>query len=132
AKWFKLVGVRLGNGTKLYPNGDEIQTVEPWDPPETWADLDTALLNQILTAIDDGMPDGERFTDAPNAKGRAAWRVVAKHAPHKTEAQAREVIKTWVKNGLLVPTDYDSPQARKTVQGFRVDASKRPGQDLRV
>ena len=23
------------------------------------------------------------------------------HAPNKTEAQAREIIKTWVKNGVL-------------------------------
>jgi hypothetical protein len=24
SKWFKLVSVRLGNGTDLYPNGDEV------------------------------------------------------------------------------------------------------------
>ena len=34
AKWFRLVGVPLGNGNELYPNGDEVQTVEPWTPPE--------------------------------------------------------------------------------------------------
>jgi RecA-family ATPase len=37
AKWFKLVGVRLDNGTDLYPSGDEVQVVEPWKPPETWS-----------------------------------------------------------------------------------------------
>jgi hypothetical protein len=42
AKWFKLVGVRLNNGTNLYPNGDEVQTIEPWTPPETWAGMDNA------------------------------------------------------------------------------------------
>ena len=63
-------------------------------PPETWADLDTGLLNQILTAIDAGLEDGTRYTDAPNAKDRAAWKVVAKHAPGKIEAQAREIIIT--------------------------------------
>jgi RecA-family ATPase len=36
AKWFKLVGVPLGNATELYPNGDEVQTVETWSPPRTW------------------------------------------------------------------------------------------------
>jgi hypothetical protein len=28
ATWFKLMGVPLGNGSKLYPHGDEVQTVE--------------------------------------------------------------------------------------------------------
>jgi hypothetical protein len=33
AQWFKLVGVKLDNGDATYPNGDEVQTVEPWTPP---------------------------------------------------------------------------------------------------
>jgi hypothetical protein len=37
AEWFKLIGVRLNNGTAEYPNGDEVQTVVPWAPPDTWA-----------------------------------------------------------------------------------------------
>ena len=32
AKWFRLIGVRLGNATEMYPNGDEVQTVEPGSP----------------------------------------------------------------------------------------------------
>jgi AAA domain/Bifunctional DNA primase/polymerase, N-terminal len=103
AKWFRLVGVPLGNGTDLYPNGDMVQTVEPWTPPDTWAGLSHDLLNRVLTAIDAGMPDGNRYTDAPSAKERAAWHVVLEHAPDKSEAQAREIIKTWVKTGCWCP-----------------------------
>ena len=45
AKWFRLVGVALGNGNDLYPAGDNVQTVEPWTAPETWEELtDTARL----------------------------------------------------------------------------------------
>ena len=33
AKWFRLVGVDIGNATERYPNGDNVQTVEPWKPP---------------------------------------------------------------------------------------------------
>ncbi len=127
AKWFRLISVRLNNGTDLYPNGDEVQAVEPWDPPETWADMDTQLLNQILTAIDAGLPDGTRYTDGPNAKDRAAWKVVLEHAPNKTEPQAREIIKTWVKNGVLANEEYDNPVSRKTAKGLRMDTTKRPG-----
>jgi hypothetical protein len=97
AKWFRLVGVPLGNATDLYPNGDEVQTVEPWQPPDTWADLSVELLNAILTKIDEGLPDGSRYSDAPRAEERAAWKLVVEIAPGKTEGQAREIIRTWSK-----------------------------------
>ena len=126
AKWFRLVGVRLGNATDIYPNGDEVQAVEPWTPPDTWAGLSHHLLNQILTAIDAGMPDGNRYSDAPSVKDRAAWKVVLDHAPDKTEHQAREIIKTWVKKGVLVSDEYDNPVTRKPVKGLRLDTTKRP------
>jgi 5S rRNA maturation endonuclease (ribonuclease M5) len=126
AKWFRLVGVPLGNGTELYPHGDEVQAVEPWIPPDTWADLSKPILNDILTDIDAGLPDGERYSDAASAKSRAAWRVILKHAPDKTEKQARDIIKTWVKNGVLVAYEYDNQKTRKTELGLRVDDTKRP------
>jgi hypothetical protein len=126
ARWFRLVGVRLGNKTPLYPNGDEVQTVEPWTPPSTWADLGTDRLNRILDAIDAGLPDGNRYTDGKAATTRAAWRVVVDEAPHKTEGQAREIIKTWVKNGVLFTDDCVDPVNRKTVRGLKVDPDKRP------
>ena len=125
AKWFRLVSVSLGNQTDRYPNGDEVQTIEPWTPPDTWADLGGALLNKILTAIDAGLPDGSRYTDAPRAADRAAWRVIVEHAPAKAEGQAREIIKTWVKAGVLIRHDYDNPVTRKEAIGLRVDPTKR-------
>jgi hypothetical protein len=126
AKWFRLVGVRLGNGTEMYPNGDEVQTVEPWVPPETWADLSSDLLNRVLDAIATGLPDGNRYSDSHNAKERVAWKVIQEYAPEKTEAQAREIIKTWVKNGVLEHEDYINPTTRHTVKGLKVNAAKRP------
>ena len=127
AKWFRLVGVPLGNATDLYPNGDHVQTVEPWTPPDTWADLGCPLLNRILDDIDAGLPDGNRYSDAPNAGERAAWKIVTNHAPTKTEGQAREVIRAWVKHGVLIVEEYDNPTTRKRVQGMRLDPTKRPG-----
>ena len=61
-----------------------------------------------------------------SAQERAAWRVVVKHAPTKTEAQARLIIGAWVKSGVLVAEDYQSPTTFKKAQGLRVDNSKRP------
>src|SRR6476661_6384366 len=52
ATWFRLVDVALDNPNEVYPNGDHVQTVEPWQPPETWAYLTHDMLNQMLTTID--------------------------------------------------------------------------------
>jgi hypothetical protein len=125
ATWFHLVGEPIGNGTEDYPSGDEIQVAKPWQPPETWADLDNALLNKILDAIDFGLkddkgrPTGERYTDASAAKDRAAWRIVQLFALDKTEGQCRAIIRQWVSNGVLVPEPYDSDKDRKPRSGLR-------------
>lgn len=126
ATWFRLIGVPLCNGTEAYPNGDEVQTVERWEPPSTWERLDALLINRVLDDIEAGLPNGSRYSAAPKADERAAWRVVVKHAPEKTEKQAREVIKTWLKTGLIYSEDYEDPDQRKPRSGLRVNATKRP------
>ena len=126
AEWFKLVGVRLDNGNDEYPNGDEVQTVEPWKPPKIWDGLASATLNAALTEFDNGMPNGQRYTDAPAATDRAAWRALQKHCPGRTEAQCREIIRAWVKNGVLYHGEYDDPIDRKKRKGLKLDSAKRP------
>ncbi len=126
AKWFKLIGVQLGNGTELYPNGDEVQTVEPWTPPDTWAGLSNIMLNAILSEIDNGQPDRQGYSSANAATTLAAWRVVHKHAADKTEGQCREIVRAWVKNGVLIQESYQNPVTRKDAKRLRVDMAKRP------
>ena len=126
-EWFRFIGVPIGNGTDEYPAGDTIQVVEPWSPPETWGDVTTATLNQILNKIEAGFPNGNRYSDANSAKERAAWKAVQECAPEKSEAQCREIIRTWVKNGVLVPRDYTNPKTRNEVSGLHVVDGKRPG-----
>jgi hypothetical protein len=128
AQWFRLVGVQLDNGTELYPHGDNVQTAEPWVPPEVMEGLDTAGINRILDKIDAGLADGNRYSDTPSAKKRAAWKVVIEEMPEKTEAQAREIIKTWVKNGLLERREYENAVTRKQVDGLYIDPAKRPSE----
>ena len=52
-------------------------------------------LNAALTAIDAGMENGQRYSDAGQARERAAWRVVERHCPDRNEAQCREIIRRW-------------------------------------
>jgi len=126
ARWFKLVGVSLGNGNALYPNGDEVQTIECWTAPDLFRGLSTILVNAILDEIDAGLPGGALYSDHPRATDRAAWRVVTKHAD-RTEPQARQIIKEWLKTGLLYHCPFRNEKQRKEQQGLRVNATKRPG-----
>jgi hypothetical protein len=100
--------------------------VEPWQPPELWTDLDNPLLNRVLDAIDNGMPNGQRYSAASAATARAAWRVVQEHVPEKTEQQCRAVINAWKKSGLLFSEDYDDPVESKHRAGLKVNPTKRP------
>jgi hypothetical protein len=126
ATWFHLVGVPIGNATDDYPAGDTIQVVEPWSPPDTWAGLSPVTLNAVLDDIDKGMTNGQRYSSAGPAKDRAVWPVVARHCQDRTEAQCREIIRTWIKTGLLYDKDYDDPVDRKPRKGLHVDTTKRP------
>ncbi|MGY4351233.1 hypothetical protein ACVWXM_007726 [Bradyrhizobium sp. GM7.3] len=81
ATWFKLIGVPLDNGTPDYPQGDDVQTVIPWQPPKTWDGITSAQLNAALDEIEGGMVNGQRFSDASKAADRAAWQVVQRHCP---------------------------------------------------
>lgn len=132
ATWFKLVGVRLDNMTEDYPAGDEVQTVERWHPPKTWDGVSAAQLNAALTDIavgltdDQGSATGRRYTEGNKTTPRSAWPVIQRHAPDRTEAQCREIIRTWLENGVLRIEDYDDAKERKTVKGLFVCEAKRP------
>ena len=127
ARWFRLIGVPIGNGSGLYPNGDEVQTVERWTPPDIWKGLSPDLLNQILDEIDRGLPGDKLFSNHNRAGDRAAAIVVRKYLPDVTPEQAREMLKTWEKNAVLILDTYYDEEARKTKQGLRVNAVNRPG-----
>jgi len=131
AKWFHLVSVPLDNKTTLYPAGDEVQTVEPWEPPKTWADLSDDDLDIALMRIDSGLADGNLYSDANSATTRAAWKVVQNVIPKKTETQCREMVRTWVKNGVLVKTSYTNPKNRKDENGLKLSPEKREELDNR-
>ncbi len=126
ATWFHLIGVPIDNGTEDYPNGDTIQVVEPWSPPSTWADTTPEALNWILNYIAEGMPNGQRYSNAPNAGKRAVWPVVQQRYPEKPESQCRAIIHAWLESGLLYPNKYNDPVDHRERTGLYVDNDKRP------
>jgi AAA domain len=124
--WFRVIGVPIGNATTEYPAGDTIQVVEPWQPPNTWAGISPVTLNLVLGEIDQGLANGQRYSSEGPAKARAAWLVVARYCPTKPEGQCREIIRAWLKSGLLYTLDYEDPVDRKPGKGLYVDAAKKP------
>jgi hypothetical protein len=122
AVWFRLVGMPIGNATDLYPNGDTVQVVEPWQPPALFADLDNHGVNVVLNDIDRG------FYTADQGHGdRAAWKVVQKHAPNKSDSQCRKVIAAWLDSGLLFKNEVRDKQTNwRPVNQLKVDDTKRP------
>jgi hypothetical protein len=119
--------VPIGNTSETYPSGDHVQTVELWVPPDTWGAATFTQLNDILTEIDVGLPDGSLYSNMPRVGGRAAQLVVQKHLPDKSAEQAREIIATWIKNEVLFYVDYNDPTVRKPRKGLKVNPAKRPG-----
>ena len=129
AVWFHLIGVSLDNGNVMYPNGDEVQVIEPWFPADMWQDMSEEQIDAIIEDIDAGLPEGVRYSNHPQAKTRAAWKVVVKHAPTKTESQAREIIKAWVSNKRLIVKLYSNGVTRKEEEGLFENKERIKGKD---
>jgi ribosomal silencing factor RsfS len=93
--------------------------VEQWIPPDVMFGLSNKQVVEILNKIREGMEDGRRYTHATNAKTRAAWKVVVDVVPALNEKQAREIIKTWMKEKVLVLKTYRNEKDRKDEEGLR-------------
>jgi len=85
-----------------------------------YAQLLSLAIGRSLT----GDYDGNRYSEAANAGGRAAWKIIQRHIPAHTEQQARDIIKAWVDDGTLRRDTYDNPVTRKKgVSGLWVNRS---------
>jgi hypothetical protein len=125
--WFHLASVRLGNNTDLYPNGDSVQAAEGWRPPRAFDDVTTAMACQVIDEIEQGLPNGQRYSGAAAARERAAWKVVQKHTPTKSPAHCRMVVNGWLKTGVLIDRPYHNDERREDKKGLFADPAKRPG-----
>jgi hypothetical protein len=125
AMWFRLVGIPLGNENQTYPNGDNVQTAKRWYPPDVFAKLDLNTANRILNKIEAGPYESGRYSSAPNAKDRAAWPVMQEFCPDLTDKQAKHIISTWIKTGVLVKRDHKDPKDSHEHPSLFV--GKRPG-----
>ncbi len=131
ARWFRMQRVALGNGTDLYPLGDQVGVMTPWTPASLWAGHSIRLLNQVLDKLAEGPQPGHLY--GPTCRGRAAgtwagW--VVGDMLHVTAAQAAMMIEAWLDSRLLVPARWrDGGRIRA---GLAVDDSRRPREPVLV
>jgi hypothetical protein len=125
-RWYRLLSIDVGYCTDIYPEGDTVGVIEPWTPPDVFEGMTIAIMDLILDDIDREWQAGTPYSDHSAAKKRAAWKVVNKYAPAKNESQCREIIRVWVKNGVVIVDEYKDEERRDTAKGLRTNPEKRP------
>lgn len=124
ADWFQRQSVELDNGDG-FNAGDFVGVLEPWQPPDAFDGLTTAVIHRILNEIKEGK-DGQKYSFRPQSN-RWVGDAIVENALEKTEADAKQIVKEWRKSGLLFEDEYQNDETRKTAKGVFVDESKRPG-----
>lgn len=127
ARWFKLDQVSLGNDQDpLYPRGDKVAAIIPWEPPTVWAQTSSLQLNQALDVLS-SPPAGWLYASTRRGRDNKRWAGgPIMDATECTDRQAALIITEWLKSGLLYEETYRDQEQRKDRTGVRVDESKRP------
>lgn len=128
ARWFEKISVQLENGTEDAP-GDEVGALRPWTPPDAFDGLTMHAIKIILDKVEEGLPDGTRYTFSPKggAKDSGRWVgcLIMDEAEMK-EGAAKKVIATWKTNRVLVEGEYKCPVRRRTAKGLFAPENARP------
>ncbi len=122
ARWFKLLGMPLGNVTDEYPAGDHVGVVVPWQPPLTWDGLPGALCLQILDQISRGRAPGKPYQATKRGLAAGWCGAVVMDLAGKDEATAKKIIDAWLRNGLLTREEYREDGRNRL--GVAVDPAK--------
>lgn len=109
-------------------NGDWVGVATPFTLPDEWGGMDDETVNEMLCMMDIGIadPDGneEYYSLRPQDKERWVGNIILTypfdnpdHA--KNIGQAKKILQTWQKNGLLEEFEYRSAKQRKDRKGVR-------------
>lgn len=124
----KMIGIELANS-------EWVGVATPFELPDEWAGMTDNVINEMLSRIDRGLPDapGEEFYSLrPQDKGRWVGKVITEfefsNPDHvKSPAQAKAILRQWLKTGLIEEMEYRSATQRKDRKG--VLATGRVGAD---
>jgi hypothetical protein len=136
ARWFSKETVTLPNAGEHEP-ADDVGVLKPWKPPNPFDDIDVAIANKILDAIefgvldDDGKPTGDPFTlKKTGGAKRWAGKVVQSYSPCG-DRDAQKVLQKWLENNVIEEVaQVTSTSKGKARLGLKVNPTARPGQML--
>jgi len=118
ADWYERQSVEIATG-------DHVGTLGRWTPPDAFDGLSNDLARVVLKGIEAGLPDGQRYLPhRRNASNR--WVGAVLEDRDFELPQAREIVRTWFKSGVLTSEEYENPARRKTEKGVFVDFTKLP------
>lgn len=118
AEWYERKSVEIASG-------DQVGTLSRWSPPDAFDGMSGDLARIVLQGIEKGLPDGQRYLPhRRNQSGR--WVGTPLEDRDFKLPQAKEIIRAWVKEGVLVIDDYENPVRRKTEKGCFVNFEKLP------
>ncbi len=126
AKWFKLETVELHNASDVYPHGDKVAALVTWEPPKLFAQQTPDQINEALDAIAQGPEPGVLYGGTARGKSARWAGEVLRRVLNVDEKHAQAMLDAWMKSGLLFTAEFRHPHTRKSLNGVRVDNSKRP------
>ena len=134
ARWFTKETITLPNAGDNDPP-DEVGALKPWRPPNPFDDLDVAIANKILDAIefgvvdDDGKATGDPYTLKKSGGGKRWAGHVIQDRMHCSDRDAQKVLTKWMKNNVLEEVaTVTSTSKGKARLGLKVNPTARPGQ----
>jgi len=126
--WRRMIGVCLGNGSGLWPDGDDVGVCTAWTPPDAFAGMTVSDLKRVQDAI-------AASADPPKANERAAdWaglvigdvlgldlgRDLKKSertpAQNISRAKVRQLLSAWLKSGALATETLHDPRTGRNVK----------------
>lgn len=132
AKWFRKESVTIENGDADHP-ADEVGALVPWSPPDMFDGMSGHMIGTILDSIERGRDDGARYKMSTKGgsvpSGKWVGCVVMALADVK-EAQAKKIIDTWQRNGVLIEKEAHCPVRRRVETGVFAPPENRPGAPL--
>ena len=119
--WYELVSVPLGNTAvdPLYPSGDEVQAIVPWQQPKLMDGMDYTVMSAIFGRLRDAT---QIFHETAGNQRNPAFTVVMALA-NKTKEQAKRIIQLWLDSGTLERTTYQNDQRNDRIK-LTLNASK--------
>jgi hypothetical protein len=125
AEWYQLHSVALDNGNPDYPEGDHVQAIERWNAPALFHGVSISTVKTIFDKFRDGPEPGEQY--APTRRGanneRWAGDVIMEYTDKNID-QAREMIRAWKQENVIIVNNYRSNTERKLRAGITLNEDK--------